>query len=61
MKVYIIDDRDIEELMLSIKRDPARPAAGLLNADERAAYADAYQFYSNQLRTWIAKIQESKT
>lgn len=59
MKVYIINDRDIEDLLLRIERDPARNGH-VLNATERVAYDDAQRFYNYQLLTWIGKIKESK-
>ena len=61
MKVYIINENDINQLLLAIDRDPAYGTRGgssaVLSERDRYIYDEAHRFYNYQVRNWVERIK----
>jgi hypothetical protein len=62
MKAYILTEKDFEDLLTAIDRDPKwgtqGGSSGVLSKAEEAAHEGAHRFYNYQLRTWINKVKQ---
>lgn len=63
MKAYILTEKDLENLILRIDRDPQHgDNGGSSNASvndpgRREAYNEAHRFYNYQVRKWIDEVK----
>lgn len=59
-KVYLITDKDFDELTLRVDRNPKHGANGgssaVLSDLERKAHDEAHSFYNYQVRVWISEM-----
>ena len=67
MKIYLLTDKDFEELLAQIDRDPTHGTAGgsttALSSPERREevseiYRDAYRFYNYHIRRWLDGVKK---
>lgn len=60
MKVYLLDDKDIETLLTAIDRDPQYGRDGgssvALTDEEMEVYREVHRFYNYQIRKWIDDV-----
>ena len=63
MKAYILSDKDFEDLLAAIDRDPRWGTQGgsssVLSQVEKDAHDNAHRFYNYQLRTWINQVKNN--
>lgn len=61
-KVYLLTEKDFEDLLARIDRDPKWGArggsSGVLSEAERLAHEAAHRFYNYQLRSWIDGVKQ---
>ena len=64
MKAYILTEKDFEELLLRIDRDPKHGSKGgsscasVRDSATERIYDEVHRFYNYQLRTWIDSVQK---
>ena len=61
MRLYVLKQRDFDNLLARIDRDPQwgnEGGSSIAITDEvRRAHESAHRFFNYQLRTWIADVQ----
>ena len=61
MKAYILSDRDFEDLLSAIDRDPKWGFEGgssaVLSAEQRQLHDEVHRFFNYQIRTWMDKVK----
>lgn len=62
MKAYILSDKDFEELLSAIDRDPKWGIQGgsskVLSPKEQQAHDDAHELFNYQIRKWIDNVKK---
>lgn len=62
MKVYQLTEKDFQQLIDKLDKDPAHGymggGSGPLSVEERRIYTEAHRHYNYQIRTWISKVKE---
>jgi hypothetical protein len=65
MKVYIITEKDIQDLLVRLDRNPTYGKDGgshqSLSHEELKVLDDAHSFYNYQIRSWIQDIKSDKS
>lgn len=60
MKVYVLTQSDIDELLLSIDRNPRHGPNGgssiVLSESEQRYYDESHRFYNYQVRRWVERV-----
>jgi len=63
MKVFILNEKDIESLKSRIDKDPRHGYEGgssmIVSEADAKIYDEVHRFYNYQIRKWIEEIQES--
>lgn len=54
MKVYQINDADVDRLRSALEEDPSRNKA--LSAEEKAALETAHRFYMYRVVRWVQEV-----
>ncbi len=55
-KVYILTDKDFEDLISKLKEDP-RYGRGLSEKEERF-YSEAHRFYNYRIHRWMEEVKK---
>lgn len=62
MKAFILSEKEFEDLLAAIDRNPEHGPQGGSSSTftdvERRAFHDAHRFYNYQVRTWIDRVQK---
>jgi len=63
VKVYMLTEKDFEDLLMAIDRDPMWGSQGgssqaqVRDKAQNQAHEDAHRFYNFQLRRWITQVK----
>ncbi len=62
MKAYILTEKDLDNLVLRIDRNPKHGTEGgsrvALSEQERKAHDEAHRFFNFQVRRWIDEVKQ---
>ncbi len=63
-KVFLLREKDFEDLLTRIDRDPQHGSEGgssaVLTENEKRAFDQAHRFYNFHVRRWISEMREEK-
>ena len=61
MRIYVLKQRDFDNLLAHINRDPCRGCDGgssvVMSEEDRKAHEIAFRFFNYQICTWISDVQ----